>query len=511
MKIKILPFLFSFTSAAFAQMDCREVVQPDPQKGTVIESKKSEKEERFEETQKVVLSALNKQGNQTYSLLSYLRLMVKKTQDRAIQLLMQNGSSTAEMTKKDPLENVEKSKSLLEEFKNRSGNAVDTKRGIFSGVFRPKETPLPELAKKLQESANTLKTERKEFENRSEQILNSIKSTESGIAELEGEVQYLEKLNKWLLSIKGIENQSTIELHQFSLGILDQITLLNQQIESLKEQSKTLQKVAGAFGPAILEIDKFLNLSYVLVQPVLTYQLNEGGKKKTNDTKTLSYSTLTPDIMSQFFRTFHSGDQVRILDVHSAVNYKGRQIYSIELNRQGKFEILRTESGNQYKTTTLNEVQAGFWGNRIEQVETVVTNLDLNLNTMEVTDSYYKNKWRTYYLSNSSMEYNGIKIDDFVDLTDFDSVQKEIRKVPHQYIFVGQVLGTRLVPETINHRYIGKFDYQYIERVETVNMVGIRAFFYDPSSRSVTKDFLLELTEYEFLKLKLYKKSDEEL
>lgn len=477
MKQIILTILLTYGYSAFANIQCRELLDDS---------------KRIEETKKVILSALNtKKDDQTRSLLSYMRLMIKNSQEHAIRLLSANGVSIAEVAAYKPDVDVKTATALLEEYETRSNSGSADRKNVFKSLLGKRQLSIEELAKKIKQTAETLKNERVKLEQKSDQILNLISSTRSGIASLEGEIRFMENLYTWLLSIKGIESNSTIELHQFGLGVQDQIALLKQQVKGLEDQIETLGKGLAILNPIVAEVNQFLNFSYLMVSPKITLQLKNTQAKKAGP-KALGYTTLTPEVMSQFFRPFHNGDHVRAVKTGSNARHVSRKkFYSGIGIYNATFEIIRTDSHTKYITSTKEKMPDRKFG-LFKLTPTVLTNEDINTLSVEYDEGYFT----SIYLSNPVMELNGVRVDDILDLEPIGLNLDGFKTVSDDFKFLGRVIGTRLHTDA---------------QTKTLRVVGVEAFFYDPVSRNVTQKYYGEITEEDLLKTKIYKKADEEL
>lgn len=510
MKTKIILSTLLFGCVSFGQTDCRTVLQKD----LVVKEKVAS---RIEDTKKVILSALNQDGNQTNSVLSYMRMMIKKTQDQAIDLLMKNGASLAEIGEHKPAANVEKAYRLLEEFKSKTQGTSAENKGWFRNIVGKKEKSLVEIAEQLEKAEEALKAERTLLEKRVENLVQLIQTTELRIKALEDEIRFMKELYKWLLSIKDIEKHSTIVLHQFGLGIQDQITLLNQQVKSLEGQSEVLQKFANEINPSVLQIDQFLNISYPLIRSTLAVHLQGSNNKKKEQLPQVA-TTLTPEVMSQFFRPFHNGDQIRVVFSNTDKRMADRitpmkevkYFYPFKSSLIGSFESTPSDSGWSFRITTIGQKKPSIFSKKTQPYVEVISQMNLNTGSRDVTrpkegDGFH----RYFYISNPVMEYNGIKVGDVVNLEPLQLELEGIRNVSYDFIFVGRVLGTRVAS-------VEKIFYEQniphpLRKKAVEKMVGLQVFFYDPVSRHSIGNYLLEISENEFADVKLYKKSDEEL
>lgn len=474
-------------------MDCREVVGDS---------------KRLEDTQKIVMSALKADESQTRSLLSYLRLQVKKSQETAVKLLTEIGAhlaQTAQSQKNSTLENTVK---LTKEFQLRSQNPsqadVSTSTSLIPWGKKPKQLSMQELSQELQNSFEKLNERKSLVEELADEQFEKIPGLEKGIQLLENEIRFLTDLNSWILSLKGIENKSSIELHEFALGVEDQISIMDKQVEVLKGQKEAMEKSIKLLGQENREIERFLSLDWPMTQSLIQRQVALIPKVNVTPTTKASNVNLSLSDLAKPFRTFLSGDQIRFiktkwLSKNAAEGYYA--VFWLEEITPGIFEKHLDQKGQLNPVVTLDLGKNKMnWLTLQRTGERVFKKKFIDINKRQNAYQGYESRGSdVYVLANPEMDIEGFKLDQILVMDRVINL-KPIWTESEQFILLGQILGTQLYC----YRYCPGGGRNKLEFSQRVNVVAVKLFYYEPKTKTVVGNYYTEISQSDIRRARAY-------
>lgn len=448
---------------------------------------------KMEEAQKAIISALNSQGDQTQSLLSFIRLLTKEPLDEGVRLLTRNSSLISKATDRESNITVKQVEELILQTKEELAKEGATSPKPRWNILGQKSS-LADLKKRLEKAIQDLEKKNSEINEKTESLVSEGRKTSAAIRALEEDQKFLTDLYAWVLGVNDIESHNSLELHHFLLGLKDRMDLVKLQLNALKEQNDTLQTIVNESTSEVSAMDRFLNITL----PIQRSAMSLSAPQTLPELKSHRNGTfrLAPNLLAISFRNFLSGDRIRRVE-----GRRDQVIYTRLIGRpnitvvsrvlEGYYYLPETKEGHDVNGTVTfeySENKRRWLGiGKTENKKILREKIDLN----KKSDMYrgLTNDIRAWYLiANPEMNFFGFKLDQVITFDPLHLDLDHARKVPDDFVLVGQILGSRIEST----------------RYGNDKLVGVRFMFYDPQSRQVSGEFYGELREHHFKGARAY-------
>ncbi len=467
-----LVFAQNLRAEIFENSECRSLFISDQSLVVSSEDKTNlvkSAQSKLNEAQQAVQAALHSHGDQTSVLLSLWRNMTQESREKAVSLLTINSDALAKATqllKENSVDSIKKTIAEIETLRQEP----ESRMRLFG---QNKDDKIKLLLNSLKELPKKVSLENAKKESHLKTLLGLKRELKLALTALHQDLDFLESLCLWISSIQGIDAVDSIELHVFLNGVRGQANMISAQIRALSDQATPLETSVKSFSELVIESDHFLNVDwpqqknlFLATNPLKLLSDNRVGK---TDLKSIDDLHERPDLSTQAFRSFQSGDKIRIVYAHDLIgNYGGYRVIShvsegfFEQRGNSRESFVHIEQPLKMSWGWIGQqIQWGWIGRQMQPTNNERI-IPLNLNVQSVIAT--KLKWPEslplpkthrieptakawFMLANPEATFGAFQIDDIVELQGPGTHNSNViltadsRELPEDYLRLYKILG----------------------------------------------------------------------